>query len=236
MKIAKVLATVLCLFPALALAEFTLLDADFDDKTVDDPISLGGPDVGEPITVDPPVSAIVRNSPLPSPCLEIAHVLEGSAGAVVFEFMGEASVDVGKVAMSFDISFPENERFRVKVHERGGWASKFCEIYTDTSGNIRLTDAAGYYGVIGSYNLDQVYNFQFLLDTETDTYDVLMDGTPLIEDRAHGLDGVGIGRLAFKIDHTAVVGASFVIDNVFLTADVYTATETRSLSELKTSF
>ncbi len=234
MKIANVLGVLILLLPVLALADFTLLDANFDDKTVDEPIGTGGAEVGEPIDVYAGLSATVREDPFPGHALEILRSSEGSTAPVIFEFLDEASVDVGKVTVSFDVIIvtPDNYEL-ITVYEQGFWSSTFAKIYTDASGNLRLSDASGYYGILGLYTYSQFYNFKLVFDCVADTYDLFIDDVPIVEDRAHGKSGVGIGRLAFKIVHSASLDSGFVIDELLVTADEYTATETRSFSEVK---
>ena len=45
--------------------------ANFNYKTIDAPIGTGGPEIGEPISVDTTISAIVRDNPLFTPALDI---------------------------------------------------------------------------------------------------------------------------------------------------------------------
>ncbi len=234
MKNVNVLGVLILLLPVLALADFTLLDASFDDKTVDAPIGTGGPDLGEPIEVHAGLSATVRDEPFATPALEIVRVSEGSTAPVVFEFVDEASVDVGKVTVSFDVIIvtPDNYEL-ITVYEQGFWSSTFAKIYTDSSGNLRLSDAAGYYGILGLYASQQFYNFRLVFDCVADTYDLFIDDVPIIEGRGHGKSGVGIGRLAFKIVHSAGLDSGFIIDELLVTADEYTAAENSSFSEVK---
>ncbi|MHC4970477.1 MAG: hypothetical protein ACYTF4_17945, partial [Planctomycetota bacterium] len=72
----------------------TLLEADFDDKTIDAPIGTGGAAVGEPVSVSPNIIATVRAAPFATPSLEIVDNNDdppsGFAGAARFEFIGSA--------------------------------------------------------------------------------------------------------------------------------------------------
>jgi len=236
MRFVIAIALALMLAPGLVSADFTLLDANFDDKVVGDPIGMGGPDLGEPISVDVVLTAIVQDTPFATPALEFKYIDNPYAGSAIFEFVGGVSVDVGNVIVSFNVIFDSVDSYYMLVREQGGWGEKFCDLYTDTGGNLRLSDEAGYVGIVGSYVVDQEYSFQFIFDTVNDTYDVLQDGTPLVEDRSHGIVGTGIGRIAFKIVYSAAIGAEFTIDDLRVTADEYTAAIPSSFSEVKPSF
>jgi len=233
----EVMFAIVLLLPGLVQADFTLLDADFDDKTVGDPIGVGGAVLGEPIeVVTSHISAIVQDTPFDTPCLEHVRVVEGGSAWSVWEFIGGASVDVGNVFFSVDLWFDTQESFSIKLNAAGSWGSKFCEIYTTPDGIIRLSDAAGYYGVIGNFVAGRLYNLQVNLDTVADTYDVFIDGSPVVEGRSHGIVDVGVGRVSFTVSHTTVVGAELSIDNLMVTADEYTPTEAGTFSSLKPLF
>jgi hypothetical protein len=236
MRFVNILSLALLLIPVLAPAqtEFILLDADFDDKTVDMPIGTGGPDAGEPISIDGDISTMVRENLFATPSLEIVRTLDGSTANLIFEFVGSASVDVGNVSMNMDVIFHTVDSYIIAdFREQGYWSATFCQIYTISDGSIRLTDMAGYSGIIGWFVTGQPYNFQVVFDTEADTYDVYLDETPVIEGRSHGLVGMGIGRMAIKVSSSASVGAGLDIDNLLIIADEYTATARGSFSDLK---
>ncbi len=234
MKFANLLVILFCLLPVLALADFMLLEADFNDKISETPIGTGGPDLGEPIAVQTSLSARVRETPFATKSLEIMRAVEGPTEAVIWEFVGSASVDVGHVTMSVDVVFDAIHDFTLlDVREQGSWSSAFCNIYSSVDGNFRLSDAAGYYGTIGSYTAGPEYNLQVILDCENDTYDVFINGSPVVVDRSHGKVGVGIGRVAMKVVHSTPIDAAYSVDNLLITADEYTAAEGSTFSELK---
>ena len=123
-----------------------------------------------------------------------------------------------------------------KEPQLGGWANKFCDIYTSNDGTIRLGDATGYYGTIGSYVADQTYHFEIHLDMDADTYDVYRDGNLLVDDRSHGITDIGVGRLSFRISNGTTNGTDLLIDDIMVMADEYTPAQAISLSDVKASF
>jgi hypothetical protein len=237
MRVMSVIAFVFLLAPGIILADFTLLDADFDDKTVDFPIGLGGADSGEPLDVDSGMAATVRYMPFASPCLEIKRTHEGAISAMFFEFADGASINVGNVTISFDVILHNLDSFNIiDVCEQGYWSSPFCNIFTSTTGSIHLVDAAGYHGIIGSFLPGQIYNFQIIFDMFAGTYDVLLDGTLIVEDRSHGKTGVGIGRQVFSLGYSSLVGSGYCIDNLKVMSDEQITADISSFSELKLTF
>ena len=79
-----------------------LLDANFDDKTIDAPIGIGGAAVGEPVYVWN-VTAIVRDSPMSSPSLEIHDDDDFGTGSAKFNFLADAEISSGFVSIAADI-------------------------------------------------------------------------------------------------------------------------------------
>jgi len=139
-----VLAGMLALAGAV-LADTTLLDANFDDKTVGAPIGTGGAKQGEPVDIQAFLDAVVR--------------------------------------------------------------------------------ATG-----------QEYHLQFIFDMHGDIYCVYHDGRPLVEDRAHGITGIDIGRFIVSIGQTSPVGTSATIDNLRIDVTSSTATRSASLGEVKKKY
>jgi hypothetical protein len=210
----------LSVMASAAIADQVYLSADFNDKPIDQPIGTGGAEVGEPTAVDPYITAIVRSSPLGTPCLEIQDNDTYTAGYVRFELLGSAEVVTGHVVISANLQVPEFEEggdFEINVREQGSAAYNFAELLLLSGGSVNGSDNAGYLGEIGTYAAGST--FQIILDFDMDagTYDVSIGGTKVVEDRAHGVTGRGIGGVYFGCLHDSDLVGRYVVDDVSVT-------------------
>jgi hypothetical protein len=237
MKLANVLGMILLLLPAMVLADFTLLDANFDDKTIDAPIGTGGAVLGEPIDISGPIASTVRDTPFFSNCLEIVKDEDlYSSGALRWGLIGDADVDIGHVWFGTNIWHDVLGDYTIRFNDVGGYSGTFANVYWRLDGSIRCSDSNGYVGVIGTAVQGTMQTLSIDFDMENDTYTVELDGSPVLVDRAHGVTDMGIGTVWLSMDHTSLLNTEFSIDNMLMTADEYTATDISTFSEVKSSY
>jgi hypothetical protein len=148
-------AAVLIGLPATERAVAELLWADFNDKPIDRPIGTGGAAVGEPVHVDPWVTAIVRAYPFPTPSLETQDNDDHTAGAVRFEFLGSAEITSGIVTITTALWFDTFEDYNLYVREQGTSPRSFLSMHFTPTGAIVANDDDSSLGTIGSYELHQ---------------------------------------------------------------------------------
>lgn len=231
----------LLVFSDMAAADQVYLHADFNDKTVDQPIGTGGATVGEPIEVDPYVTAIVREGPMGSPSLEIADISGEYAGATVFEFPGGAEISSGIVNISADLWFPAlgpGNAFFVHVRQAQGASEEFASIRFLENGSVAIFDANDYIGTfVGAFETSRLIRLILDYDMDAGTYDLWLDGTRLVDDRAHGVVGYGIGGIYLGADYDEDLEGYFNVDVVSVT-DYFqaVATEEHSWGRMKAGF
>lgn len=195
----------------------TLLLADFDDHPVGEPIGTGGAELGEPIIVDADVSAIVEQPVGMNRVLAMEADSLTTGSGVTFELLGGVGVEEGWTAFRFSLAFPVTVGVNIYVREPGGAAQAFTTLALSPDGSIVASDEAGVVGEIGTYSAAQILRFSIEHDVDAGTYDVRVNDVVLLDDRAHGVVGSGIGRLIFNFEF-AQGPTRVLIDNVNVVA------------------
>lgn len=221
MKRAVILFGVACLSLGISvstgIAEQTYLVATFNDKTADVPIGTGGAAVGEPISVDPLITAFVRSAPFPSRSLEIQDNDTFSAGSLRFEFLNGVEVSSGLVVILADLyffEFSEGWQFTLYVREAQFSSESFLTARFLLDGNITANDKNSSLGVIGSYQTGQPLSVILAYNMDAGTYDIYLDGVQVVADEPHGVTDRGIGSVLFGCDSDADLAGKFAIDQI----------------------
>lgn len=191
-----------------------VLDANFDGKTVDQPIGTGGAALGEPTDVSTGITAIVRSAPLGSNSLEITDASSFSAGAVAFDFLELAEVTGGVVRITCVLWFDQLDQFELGVRESQGFTQRFVTLSFVDNGLVLYRDGdSTAYVPVGNYITGQALSLLLEYDLDAGTYDVELDGTPLLDDEVYGVAARGIGRVFIGTGADAdLVGTVYVDD------------------------
>ncbi len=240
----KVAASSLLAFIALsvsamvATADVVYLEAAFNDKTIGAPIGTGGPAVGEPVVVSTTITAIVTESPMLSPSLQIADNSETTAGSARFEFLESAEITTGTVVVAADLWFEEiseGSYYYLYVRERSGSSAKFASLVFEPDGLVYLGDAAGGHGSIGSYEAGSLYRIIINFDMDAETYDVYLDGSLVRDDQPHSVVGdYGVGAVLVGCREDADLDGTFNIDALTVTDTMQpTSTEEATWGRIK---
>ncbi len=196
-----------------------LLLADFNDKPVGQPIGTGGAAMGEPVSIDPGVSAVVEQPVGANRVLALEADALQSAGGVSFELLGGAGMEEGVAVLRVTLAFPAPCTFRIAVREPDFNAQDFTTIDLTNNGTINVSDEAGSAGQVGIYAAGQILRFAIEHDLDAGTYDVLLNDVVLVDDRPHGVAGSGIGRFLMGFDF-AQPPTRVLLDNVEVQASV----------------
>ncbi|WP_423930925.1 hypothetical protein, partial [Dokdonella sp.] len=113
-----------------------LLNANFNDKTLNAPIGISGPDLGEPVLINPSIEAIVQATPLATPSLHIRSMSQPTLGAMGFEFSNQAEIREGELRIAYTVRSPATlSSFHVGIHEKGGFSHQFANLsFLDSGG------------------------------------------------------------------------------------------------------
>jgi hypothetical protein len=193
--------SVLC--AALAFSPFvsaqslqTVLNAHFDDKTVGQPIGLGGAALGEPVALSAGISTEVVVADT-GRALSLAPINTAFAQRASFEFLDLQEITAGKVRILLEMRPTSVTLHQVTVREQGGAASSFLNLNLGSNGDIRAAWAGNSSGVvIGTYQAADLVQFQIDFDMDLGTFSISVNGTEALSNQAHGVStGRGIGRV-----------------------------------------
>ena len=192
-----------------------LLEARFDAHPLDRPIGTGGPALGEPISVAPSITAIVRGAPLPTPALELTDASAGGAGAAEFGFLGAVEVEQGELSIAMDLWFEQLQRYAVLVREAGGAARNFVSITFIADGSVLVDDAGGVSGFLpGSYGPGRRIPLLLVFDLDAATYDLYLDGALRVADEPHDVPDRGVGTVHVGLDFDVDLDGRLFLDDL----------------------
>jgi len=212
-----------------AVAETVHLAANFDDQPLDQPIGTNGPEYGQPVWVDPDITAIVRDYPLPTANLEIQDIDDYSAGYVRFEFLGSVELTSGFVTMSMNLWFHElspGYSFQIGFREQGASAYNFCNLNFVEWGEVYCYDQDTNNGMVGTFEVGRAFPIIVSFDMDAGHYSVWLDGELAVDNEPHGVVGRGVGALICGCMNDPDVESHFNIDDILVTdQEIVTAAE-----------
>jgi hypothetical protein len=206
--------------PPAAHAQTTLLMADFDAKPIDAPIGTGGAAVGEPVYVSVAIEAVVRDTPLPTPCLEIADRDDYYAGHVDFEFLDDAEIYAGHLTMSCNLWFaadPSGEGYTVMFRERGSAAFNFLTLNFAGNGEVWCYDTDSHSPVLAVYETGRPVLLTVSFDMDAGTYTIWLDEVGIVWDESFGIVGSGIGSVLIGCTNDANLVGTLYVDDILVT-------------------
>ncbi len=212
----------ICSFTPTLAAGIILLNADFEGKPVDQPIGTGGPAVGEPVSVNPNVVATIRNSPMPTTCLEVADNDDYSAGWVEFEFMETDEVAFAAMTVSANLWFTEegmgdHYTFCI-VGETSLGPHTHASVFFINGNRVHISDTVGYDTDIGSYSVNRSIPLLIELDLATSTYDLWLDNVLILDNRPHAFSELGINELHVACGHDPDLTGAIYVDDLMVVA------------------
>ena len=213
---ASLLALLVLALPAHALGDAPPLRADFDAEPVDAAIATGGALLGQPIAVDEGLSAIVRALVFATPSLELSHDAPGLARALRFEFVDAEEISHGDLEIGFTFRAEQQDFFSlVYVREQGGSAQSFLTMELHSTGDVVASDASGEpAAVVGHYAPGVEQRVLATFHLNAGTWDLALDGVPVVTALAHGVQGRGIGGLLFGTHHQTAAGSLLHLDDI----------------------
>jgi hypothetical protein len=204
-----------------AVSAQVLLQADFDDKTIDSPIGTGGAAAGEPARVWN-VTAFVRDAPLSSPSLELHDDDNYATGEADFNFLADAEISSGFVSIAADIWLMATENYYLGVRESGSATCFFLDVEFREDGEARVWDSTGIVKIDLSYPTGRVIPIEIIFNMDAGTYDLQYDGTLALEDRPHGeISSCGVGSVFFGTLDDADYDGTIYVDNIEVVAFLF---------------
>jgi hypothetical protein len=183
-----------------ACADQTYLSATFDDKTVGQPLSMGGAAVGEPTSMTATAADTVRAAPFPSPCLELVNHSPTGGAYLNFQFLDAATVTSGLVVISMELWLPQtipSNGYWVQLYPRNDWTHRFAALIFRPNGQLMVMDYDGFSGgsnLPGSYPTGRAFPLMMAFDMNAGTYSIWVDNVRVVTDEGHGITGYGISQ------------------------------------------
>jgi hypothetical protein len=192
------------------------LRANFNYEPLDVPIDQGGPEIGQPVRVDPTITAIVRGDPILTPSLEIHDGDDYGAGFAWFDFIYDAEVLHGTLVIGADLHFAEYGNYSVAVREHESAAHAFSDLMFVEAGYMVVQDAGGITGDWCYYDIGRIVSIRIVHDLEAGTYDVWYGDLQVTDDEPHGVTGRGIGQVLVGCINDADTTGTFYVDNLWV--------------------
>jgi hypothetical protein len=193
-----------------------VLDADFQDQPLGQPIGTGGAALGQPRSFSPGLLTEVVDDGMGNRGLRLQNPATGSARSVRWEFLDNLEIDSGTVAFDVDIQFAVRDGYQVNVREAVGSGSSFTTVRFLPNGQLSVTDGNGVAtSAPFSYVADQLYRLRLIHDQDAGSYSLLLDDTALLVDRVHGVStGRGVGSMSIGFLSSATTSAAMIIDDL----------------------
>jgi len=192
-----------------------LLDADFDDKPLNQPIGTGGPTVGEPVSVSSAIDAKVRLDGFATPSLSIRDADDFTAGSARFEFLDETELRTGDLSLRFRVKFSDWDDHLIVLNEQGTATGSFLTINGDSGGAFSLYDAAqSQWYTFFLYDVDTEYRFEIAHVAAYGMIYLWVNDELIVSRRQHGITDRGPGAISFGQEHDADLAGTFMLDDL----------------------
>ena len=195
------------------------LYADFDNKTVGDPIGIRGASFGEPVSLDGLDASVVAIAPGDNRLRLGNQLLNNYARYLRWRSIGDAEFTEGEVQISFDLTPTDLDGYSVKIRETGSAAKNFLSLVFNQAGIIHASDAAGSITTTASYAADATLHFELVFDMDMRTSSASINGSTMFSGRAFGIADRGIGTLYIGYD-SMTTGSPLDVDNVLISGSL----------------
>lgn len=207
--------------PQPASADQVYLHADFNDKTIDQPILHRGAEQGEPYSVDAAAGGYVRSTPMPTPCLEIEDGSSAISCAAKFSFLGYGAISSGVAVVTADLWFAELPgaiQYRVYVSDESG-STVFVNLIFDAAGVVAVEDMDDRYVEVGQYEIGRLYPIAIAVDLTGHAYDVWFDGAVVRNDVPIAMTNQTISTVSFSASLDEDLDGLFYVDDIHVSDD-----------------
>ena len=197
-----------------------VLDADFEDKVLGQPIGSGGANVGEPESIPIEITTEVIEQSVDNKAL-LLEKLGTSARVLTWGVINDIEFTSGKIKIKMDLEFDALDQYSITFGKIGSSGNNYTSVNFTVDGRIGITDSDGFAGSVGLYQANQVYQLSLILDMDAGLYNVLFDGIILLENRPHEFNNEnGTALLQTGFQSTALINSSFVVDNLQIRANL----------------
>ncbi|MBM3286830.1 MAG: hypothetical protein FJY88_05715 [Candidatus Eisenbacteria bacterium] len=197
------------------------LNANFNDKALDQQIPHRGAEFGEPYFVDPGAGGYVRAAPMASPSLEIADGSASASCAARFSFLENAGISSGTAVVMARLWFAESPgeiQYRVFLSTSGSGSILLAMLFGN-DGKVFVEDMDDDFVEVGQYEIGRAYPIAFSVDMTGHTYDVWFDSQLVLDDAAIGITNEDLVGVTFTIGRDEDLEGLFYVDDIRVTDD-----------------
>ncbi len=192
-----------------------VLDADFEDKTANQPLSTGGAIVGEPVIISDAINQVVKELAPERKLLVLDSLGAIQNNSMSWEFLSNLEVNSETLVIEADLTFNLLDSYHFLIRDGIIGDSNFASIFFSDQGKITVTDKNGMLSLPQTYEKNKPYRISLVFNFSNKNYSFYLNNEVLVEDRLHGVDsGIGIGAVIFGFEPDASNNASFMVDNI----------------------
>ena len=203
----------------------TLLDADFNDKTLDAPIGTGGPGVSEPVAINSNLTTEVVSFAGDDKALNIEKT--GTVFANVFAdwtFLNDVAISEGLLIAEFDLT-PRNSlaaHLRLEASPSSGSPEELVRITTESSGDVRVRFPDEVFGTtVGSYEVNETLRVFLSCNLDERHCSVALDGSWVLLARSFAPDtsaDIAVNRFLSGFSGLSAVDTHYDLNNLRIRA------------------
>jgi len=197
------------------------LHADFNDKTIDQPILHRGAAYGEPYEVDAEAGGFVRSTPMSTPSLEIEDGSSSVSCSARFSFLENAGIVSGLAVVTANLWFaemPGSLQYRVYVSDHNS-GSILVTLHFGGDGTVFVEDLNNNHVEVGLYEIGRVYPIAIAVDMTGHTYDVWFDGQIVRDDVPIGITDETLGEFVLAAGRDEDLDGLFYVDDIHVSDD-----------------
>ncbi len=192
-----------------------VLDADFEDKTANQPLSTGGAIVGEPVFIANAIDQVVKELAPDRKLLMLDSLDVIQNNSMWWGFLSNLEINSETLVIEADLTFNIFDSYHFLIRDSIIGDSNFASIFFSDEGKITITDKNGMPSLSATYEKNKPYRLSLVFNFSNKTYSFYLNDEVLVEDRLHGVgSGVGIGAVIFGFEPDASNNASFMVDNI----------------------
>ena len=204
----------------------TLLQADFNDKVVDSPIGTGGASAGEPLVINPDLTAKVVSFDDDDLALNIEK--SGDTGANTFvewAFLQDVAISEGHMLVEFDLTprVGMMHQFRLEATNGGGTPEELLRVSTENLGSVRVRFPDDFFGpIVGNYEVDETLNVRIACNFDDRHCSVALDGVWVVKNRAFADStsaDIAIDRFLSGVSGLSATGGHYDLNNLWIRAN-----------------
>jgi hypothetical protein len=201
----------------------TILEADFDDKTVGSPIGTGGAAAGEPVFIPAELNTEIVSLGSGDRALDVERATSGGIPLVEWEFFDDTAVDTGTVVADFEVTMNDQSYLLVRLTDPDG--EELIQVNTQPASNpinVRFPDDMFSGTEVGNYVVGTPFRLRLSCQMDDRVCSVAINDDWVMVERPFAPTSAGdfaVSSLRTGLTLLASVGHGFELNNMSVQAD-----------------